>query len=301
MSRENKFKIELQMLNGEQLGADIVIIKLRSAQLAKQLKFVSEHKQKKWYIHVEKQIGFNETNLSCLADISFVRRLQIDGTVKNCGGIESLADLAELRLVGEPIRSIDISKNKKLKSLFGIYPKDASFDISSLDKIEELRLWKVKKEDLSFLGNQFKLKKLHIFQSEIKTVNGLSSKVLEKIHLGINRQLVDIDQLRKLLERLAVFIVERCPKLIDFAPLSSAGSLARFEAQSQKISTLEWVRYLPITEFVTRNEDIVDGNIEPLLDCRNLKLCIYTQRQRYNLSDAEFLQRYRVKHKLDRE
>lgn len=209
-----------------------------------------------------------------IADLSFKR-------VTNFDAIYGLGKLRKLAIF--TFKTLDLGRFPKLETLF---VTDAP-GLTGLDALTELRyarITKLRADDLSFLAQMPALSELWIIQAGAPRLRGLdASRSLATLDISHCAKLESIDALPKGLTKLKI---KKCPRVRDVAFLKGHPSL-----EFLYIDVLPDVTLIPGLRKLTYLgfENVVDGNLEPLLESKSLRdVGFYpAKRKHYTRSEGE--------------
>lgn len=181
--------------------------------------------------------------------------------------------------------SVDCSK---INGLENIHITNMGYkNYNKVQTLKGLGLSNYKKEDISEAFSSSILDTLSIFQSKIKTLEGIQrSQKMQCLYLYYNRFLQDISSLEKIKRTLRALRIENCPKINDFSVLGELENLELLELSgSNELPSLNFLKKMKNLKTFIFNMNVRDGDLTPCLDLSY----VYSEKNRkhYNLKDTE--------------
>ena len=173
--------------------------------------------------------------------------------------------------------TIDISRFTKLQHLGSDYWKG----LVNLDKAYSLTSMVICKypfSNLSLFSELRNLQILHIYSSQIRSLDGIEKLPIKELCLAINNKLEDIHKINEIstLERLDI---ERCKMLTDFTFLR--GNPYIQDLLIDKPDSIDFIGYMPNLKKINF-WNCKDGNMNPLLQSQSLEIInFYPNKKHY--------------------
>lgn len=206
--------------------------------------------------------------------------LSIPSTVKledqkNMDGLYSLKKLKKLVLESQK-PAFDLSLFPQLKQISIEYWPGLK-GMVTLKNLEALVLRKFPGSDLEELKPLTSLKRLHIYQSKIKTVRGLGNfQKLEELNLSYNNNLSDLPDIDKV-SSLKKIHIEKCEKLAD-VKFKKCHIKELFISKIHSLDNILELKYLELLTFW----DLEDGDLTPALKLQSIKeIRFHPQKKNY--------------------
>jgi internalin A len=199
--------------------------------------------------------------------------------ITNFDAVYGLTKLTKLAL--HTFTSLDLSRFPGLETLF---VTDAP-GLSGIETLSELRFaWisKLRADDLSFLADMRQLSELRIIQAAAKRLHGLgTSPSLSVLDISHCAKLEAIDALPKALTSLKI---KKCSHVKDLTFLKGHPTLEFLYIDNMPdVAFVPGLRRLSYIGF----ENVVDGNLTPLLDSKSLRDVGFYPAKRKNYSHSE--------------
>lgn len=181
--------------------------------------------------------------------------------------------------------SIDCSKINGLEDIH--ITKSGYENYNSVETLQGLGFSNYLKTDLSEAFSSTILDTLSIFQSKIKTLEGIQrSYKIQCLYLYNNRSLEDISALKKVKGTIKALRIENCPKISDFSVLGELENLELLELSgSNELPSLSFIKKMRNLKTFIFSMNVKDGDLSPCLDLSYA----YSEKNRrhYNLKDAD--------------
>ena len=176
----------------------------------------------------------------------------------------------------------------KINGLQLIHASDRGIEnYNKVDTLRSLGLTGYEKSDLHEAFCSSILHTLSIYQSKIKTLEGIqNSQKIQCVYLHYNRHLQSIDALSKVKKTLKALRIENCSKIEDFSILGELENLELLELSgSNEIANLDFIKKMKHLKTFIFNVNVKDGDISP---CLKLSYA-YSEKSRkhYNLKDSD--------------
>jgi hypothetical protein len=227
-------------------------------------------------------------DLTHLKQIESLLYLSINLLIKD--GFKSIENLPLLKRldIGVPIKArLDFTKMKNLRNV-GIEECSGKESVFHCHWLEEIRIWHLKAEDLSFLDLLHNLKLLSIFHSSVKTLHGIPN--VTALSLAHTPKLQSLDPL-SVCTNISSLELRNCKKIHDLSPLSKLENLERLELDScGEIASLHPLLGLQrLSSFgFSGTTNIADGDVSCLLEIPGLKSVIFSNRRHYNITRRDW-------------
>ena len=180
---------------------------------------------------------------------------------------------------------IDCSKLNNIEDIHVLNSKYQNFN--TVKTLKSLGLTGYKETDLSNSFDSPILDTLSIFQSKIKSLDGIQkSSKMQCLYLYYNRSLQDISSLIRVKNTLKALRIDCCPKINDFSVLGKLENLEFLELTGSNIlPNLSFLKTMPNLKTFLFDMNVEDGDISP---CLNLSY-VYSRKNRkhYNLKDED--------------
>ena len=206
--------------------------------------------------------------------ISFIQDM---GNVLNFDSIYNLKEMRNICFQDKQKFTIDISRFTKLQHLGSDYWKG----LVNLDKAYSLTsvvICKYPFSNLSLFSELRNLQILHIYSSQIRSLDGIEKLPIKELCLAINNKLEDIHKINEIstLERLDI---ERCKMLTDFTFLR--GNPYIQDLLIDKPYSIDFIGYMPSLKKINF-WNCKDGNMNPLLQSQSLEIInFYPNKKHY--------------------
>lgn len=191
-----------------------------------------------------------------LEKIVQLRHLTISGTHENLQPISKLSNL----------ESISGNMNRGLWSLSGI---------EGLTHLKVIELPRSRISDLTPLGNLIGIEGLNFYDSDIKSLDPLSSlRELRSLRIGAAMYLTDLAALSNLYELvdLDCSSISNIDRRIDFSPIAALTNLEKLDCSGNFIDTLEFLQDLKMLRSLSLEDSYFsDDTLAPLANLRRLK------------------------------
>ena len=196
--------------------------------------------------------------------ISFIQDM---GNVLNFDSIYNLKEMRNICFQDKQKFTIDISRFTKLQHLGSDYWKG----LVNLDKAYSLTSMVICKypfSNLSLFSELRNLQILHIYSSQIRSLDGIEKLPIKELCLAINNKLEDIHKINEIstLERLDI---ERCKMLTDFTFLR--GNPYIQDLLIDKPDSIDFIMSMPNLKKINF-WNCKDGNMNPLLQSQSLEI-----------------------------
>lgn len=206
--------------------------------------------------------------------ISFIQDI---GNVLNFNSIYNLKEMRNICFQDKQKFTIDISRFTKLQHLGSDYWKG----LVNLDKAYSLTSMVICKypfSNLSLFSELRNLQILHIYSSQIQSLDGIEKLPIKELCLAINNKLEDIHKINEIstLERLDI---ERCKMLTDFTFLR--GNPYIQDLLIDKPDSIDFIMSMPNLKKINF-WNCKDGNMNPLLQSQSLEIInFYPNKKHY--------------------
>ena len=206
--------------------------------------------------------------------ISFIQDM---GSVLNFDSIYNLKEMRNICFQDKQKFTIDISRFTKLQHLGSDYWKG----LVNLDKAYSLTSMVICKypfSNLSLFSELRNLQILHIYSSQIRSLDGIEKLPVKELCLAINNKLEDIHKINEIstLERLDI---ERCKMLTDFTFLR--GNPYIQDLLIDKPDSIDFILSMPNLKKINF-WNCKDGNMNPLLQSQSLEIInFYPNKKHY--------------------
>ena len=206
--------------------------------------------------------------------ISFIQDI---GNVINFDSIYNLKEMRNICFQDKQKFTIDISRFTKLQHLGSDYWKG----LVNLDKAYSLTSMVICKypfSNLSLFSELRNLQILHIYSSQIRSLDGIEKLPIKELCLAINNKLEDIHKINEIstLERLDI---ERCKMLTDFTFLR--GNPYIQDLLIDNPDSINFIGYMPNLKKINF-WNCKDGNMNPLLQSQSLEIInFYPNKKHY--------------------
>lgn len=175
-----------------------------------------------------------------------------------------------------------------LKGLEDIHITNERYqNYSTVETLKGLGLSNYKKNDLTEAFSSSILDTLSIFQSKIKTLEGIqNSKKMQCLYLYYNRSLEDISALKEVKTTLKALRIENCPKIKDFSVLEDLENLELLELSgNNELSSLSFLKKMKNLQTFIFSMHVLDGDLSPCVDLSYVSS--KKNRKHYNFKDSE--------------
>ena len=206
--------------------------------------------------------------------ISFIQDI---GNVLNFDSIYNLKEMRNICFQDKQKFTIDISRFTKLQHLGSDYWKG----LVNLDKAYSLTSMVICKypfSNLSLFSELRNLQILHIYSSQIRSLDGIEKLPIKELCLAINNKLEDIHKINEI-STLEHLDIERCKMLTDFTFLR--GNPYIQDLLIDKPDSIDFIMSMPNLKKINF-WNCKDGNMNPLLQSQSLEIInFYPNKKHY--------------------
>ena len=221
-------------------------------------------------------VDFKELNKlsETLQDISFIQDI---GNVINFESIYNLKEMRKVYFQDKQKFTFDISRFTKLQHLGSDYWNG----LTNLDKaysLNSLVICKYPFPDLLLLSALRNLEILHIYSSQIQSLNGVERLSIRELCLARNNKLEDIHQINEV-SSLESLQIEGCRRLENFSVLKGNSHIE--DLFIDKLDSIDFVESMPHLKKINF-WNCKDGNMSPLLKSQSLEVVnFYPNKKHY--------------------
>ena len=234
-------------------------------------------------IYLDTYNGYNLQDTNCLFSFPDITGVFIRGSWMDKSGLHSLNGLHRLE-VDDWNSDVDLSVFPEIQFFSGYCCENLIMPFE-FPKMEKLRLWKYKKNDMTSFPVSPNIRSLQLIQSKLKNLEGIEllNNSLQYLSIGYCRSLMDLNAILKLnllaLELQSIPIVEQLPMLL---PQCSSLLGISIDCPSKVLPSLVFLnRMANLKCFVGLLKDISDGDLTPTVRLDNVWIPII--RRHYNL------------------
>ena len=217
--------------------------------------------------------AFNKLSKS-LRIISFIQDI---GNAINLESIYNLKELREITFQKKQKFELDISKFPKLEHFGGEYWKG----LINLEKAYTLTSMVIRKypyPDLENVSNLQKMERLHIYSSQIQSLDGVERLPIRELCLAKNNKLEDIHKINEV-SSLESLQIEGCKRLENFTFLKGNPNIE--DLFIDKLDSIDFVEFMPHLKKINF-WNCKDGNMTPLLRSQSLEVVnFYPNKKHY--------------------
>ena len=217
--------------------------------------------------------AFNKLSKS-LRIISFIQDI---GNAINLESIYNLKELREITFQKKQKFELDISKFPKLEHFGGEYWKG----LINLEKAYTLTSMVIRKypyPDLENVSNLQKMERLHIYSSQIQSLDGVERLPIRELCLAKNNKLEDIHKINEV-SSLESLQIEGCKRLENFTFLKGNPNIE--DLFIDKLDSIDFVESMPHLKKINF-WNCKDGNMAPLLKSQSLEVVnFYPNKKHY--------------------
>ena len=217
--------------------------------------------------------AFNKLSKS-LRIISFIQDI---GNAINLESIYNLKELREITFQKKQKFELDISKFPKLEHFGGEYWKG----LINLEKAYTLTSMVIRKypyPDLENVSNLQKMERLHIYSSQIQSLDGVERLPIRELCLAKNNKLEDIHKINEV-SSLDSLQIEGCKRLENFTFLKGNPNIE--DLFIDKLDSIDFVEFMPNLKKINF-WNCKDGNMTPLLRSQSLEVVnFYPNKKHY--------------------
>lgn len=217
--------------------------------------------------------AFNKLSKS-LRIISFIQDI---GNAINLESIYNLKELREITFQKKQKFELDISKFPKLEHFGGEYWKG----LINLEKAYTLTSMVIRKypyPDLENVSNLQKIERLHIYSSQIQSLDGVERLPIRELCLAKNNKLEDIHKINEV-SSLESLQIEGCKRLENFTFLKGNPNIE--DLFIDKLDSIDFVEFMPNLKKINF-WNCKDGNMNPLLRSQSLEVVnFYPNKKHY--------------------
>ena len=217
--------------------------------------------------------AFNKLSKS-LRIISFIQDV---GNVINLESIYNLKELREITFQDKQKFELDISKFPKLEHLGGVYWKGL-INIEKAYTLTSMVIRKYPYPDLENVSNLQKMERLHIYSSQIQSLDGVERLPIRELCLAKNNKLEDIHKINEV-SSLESLQIEGCKRLENFTFLKGNPNIE--DLFIDKLDSIDFVEFMPNLKKINF-WNCKDGNMTPLLRSQSLEVVnFYPNKKHY--------------------
>ena len=217
--------------------------------------------------------AFNKLSKS-LRIISFIQDI---GNAINLESIYNLKELREITFQKKQKFELDISKFPKLEHFGGEYWKG----LINLEKAYTLTSMVIRKypyPDLENVSNLQKMERLHIYSSQIQSLDGVERLPIRELCLAKNNKLEDIHKINEV-SSLESLQIEGCKRLENFTFLKGNPNIE--DLFIDKLDSIDFVEFMPNLKKINF-WNCKGGNMNPLLRSQSLEVVnFYPNKKHY--------------------
>lgn len=217
--------------------------------------------------------AFNKLSKS-LRIISFIQDI---GNAINLESIYNLKELRKITFQKKQKFELDISKFPKLEHFGGEYWKG----LINLEKAYTLTSMVIRKypyPDLENVSNLQKMERLHIYSSQIQSLDGVERLPIRELCLAKNNKLEDIHKINEV-SSLESLQIEGCKRLENFTFLKGNPNIE--DLFIDKLDSIDFVEFMPNLKKINF-WNCKDGNMTPLLRSQSLEVVnFYPNKKHY--------------------
>lgn len=239
--------------------------------------------------------GWYGDNVQFLEQLPHLKSLIIiDLNIKSIEPIHSLNGLTKLEIItysNDPINFTDFPQLLEC-SFEWIAGSETLFESSTLQK---LFINEYTKKDSTVFSGLFNLKELSILNSPIENLEGLSKlKSLNYLRLGNLKNLNSLHGIGSL-QGIEELEIQRCKGISDVSEVFKLNKLKRLLLiDLGDITSIHGIEYLTeLKDFLFyESTNILDGDLSPLTQLKNLKTVSYQNRRHYSHKREDFGELY---------
>lgn len=227
-------------------------------------------------------------NLDFLKELNFIEKVNFNDLDIEYTGLYHLENLNNITLsVKNKSQHLDYSKFYKLEILsidwYNNFP-----DLSKNENLKELSIWKFKpkSKSLAELSLPNNLKKLHITESNILSLEGLELDNLKEFEGHYCNTLETVKGIKNFSKNLNVLILDYCKKLNSYEDIKFAENIQKLIlGNSGDIQNLNWLKNLKkVNHFTFVNTKLTDGDTSP---CFGIDYIGFKNQKHYNYKEED--------------
>ena len=176
----------------------------------------------------------------------------------------------------------------KINGLEDIHITNSGYkNYNTVETLKGLGLSNYKNKDISEAFSSSVLDTLSIFQSKIKTLEGIQkSQKMQCLYLHYNRSLQDISALKKVKTTLRALRIENCPQINDFSVLEELENLELLELSgNNELPDLSFLKTMKNLKTFIFSMNVKNGDLSPCLGLSYVYL--EKNRKHYNFKDID--------------
>ncbi|MCT4647094.1 MAG: hypothetical protein N4A74_19050 [Carboxylicivirga sp.] len=183
-----------------------------------------------------------------------------------------LSKLTELYLINSKSAFIDFGMFPRLKFL-SLDWSNKLINFSSLTALENLKIWGLKQNDLSFLHNCKEIKHLELIKPDIVNLYGLQPLTeLREINIDTARKLQSLSGIGEMHKKLVKFYLWNAPSLENANDIGSATNIQEIQISKVKnlgsLSFLDMLTKLKTCAIHKSNVKVKNNDFGPLIRCK---------------------------------
>ncbi len=206
--------------------------------------------------------------------VSFIQDV---GNVVNFDSIYNLKEMEKVYFQDKQKFTFDISRFTKLQHLGSDYWNGLT-NLSKAYSLTSLVICKYPFPNLLLLSALRNLQKLHVYSSQIQSLDGMETLFIKELCLVGNNRLEDVQAINKL-ANLECLKIERCKRLENFTFLKGNPNIE--DLFIDKLDSIDFVEFMPHLKKINF-WNCKDGNMTPLLRSQSLEVVnFYPNKKHY--------------------
>jgi Leucine-rich repeat (LRR) protein len=255
--------------------------------------------------------GFGQDNTLFLRQLYWIRNIRIVVFQLNLDGLEYLPDLEKIFVAENNSEPIDFSNLPKLVEAEFVWTKKRQ-SIVNCSMLKKLKLYGFKNKDLSDFNKLKNLEYLALVTTRVEIMNGLEKlPLLKTFEMHYNSKITELTTIDNCVN-LKEITITHCSKLKNLAILRKCTQIEILEISDCKsvennevifdlinLRILAYVSSCPIISlkkipqlkhlerFIIYDTNVEDGNMNPLLELKNLSVCVFRNKKHYSMTVEE--------------
>jgi hypothetical protein len=255
--------------------------------------------------------GFAQDNTLFLKQLNWIRNIRIVVFQLNLDGLNYLADLEIIFVAENNSEPIDFSNLPKLVEAEFVWTKKRQ-SIVNCSMLKKLKLYGFKNEDLNDFNKLKNLEYLALITTSLEIMKGLEKlPLLKTFEMHYNSKITELTTLENCVN-LKEITITHCSKLKDIAILRKCMHLEILKISDCKsvknnevifdlinLRILAYVGSGPIISLkkiaqlenlerlLIYDTNVEDGNMNPLLELKNLAVCVFHNKKHYSMTSEE--------------
>ena len=272
-------------------------IVIESNRLEEYIKYINENDVKAVYLS---NSHYNENSIDFLDRCNKIKEINITSeSIKNYDGLRQLTELIKLN-IDEPKGIVDLNYNKNTLQELIVAMNNKIKNLSSLNKLKRLRLWKYKPKigNLEEIREIISLESLGILQSPILSLSGIEKLVqLKELEISRLTKLEDISCINSLAQTLTRCRINYCKNIKNIECIRYNSQLLELGIdENGELMNLDFVKELiHLRKLTFVNTKIINGDLSP---CVGIEYVGFMDKPYYTHTFEELNPNFKIEKKM---